>query len=111
MMAKYLTVQSVLALPSVSRRDFFLLLLPELRLKHNTLVPRDHKVREQVIIGTAGTIQMWISKKFFDPSKIIILVFDEADQMLIGSSRIDSMKIKRFLELIWLLVFIDNCSI
>ncbi|XP_063933846.1 uncharacterized protein LOC135145651 isoform X1 [Zophobas morio] len=76
MMAKYLTVQSVLALPSVSR------------------LPRDHKVREQVIIGTAGTIQMWISKKFFDPSKIIILVFDEADQMLIGSSRIDSMKIK-----------------
>lgn len=61
---------------------------------------RGSKVKAPVIIGTPGTILDWIVKfKFFDPKKIKILVFDEADVMISTQGHKDqSTRIKRSLN-------------
>lgn len=41
------------------------------------------KIEEQIVIGTPGKMLDWVLKlKIIDPSKIICLVFDEADVMI-----------------------------
>lgn len=39
-------------------------------------------ITAQVVIGTPGTIKKWMSFKKLGASRLQILVFDEADQML-----------------------------
>ena len=58
-------------------------------------------LKSPIIIGTPGTILDWIVKfKFFDPKKIKILVFDEADVMISTQGHKDqSTRIKRSLNL------------
>eukprot|EP00123_Amoebidium_parasiticum_P019592 comp27371_c0_seq1/m.47152 comp27371_c0_seq1/g.47152 ORF comp27371_c0_seq1/g.47152 comp27371_c0_seq1/m.47152 type:complete len:512 (-) comp27371_c0_seq1:388-1923(-) len=58
---------------------------------------RNHKITEQIIIGTPGTIMTWLKFRFFDPRKVVMLVFDEADQMLDVGMRHDSLRIKQAL--------------
>jgi len=62
---------------------------------------RGTKIKKPVIIGTPGTILDWIVKfKFFDPKKIKILVFDEADIMISTQGHKDqSTRIKRSLDM------------
>ncbi|VDD94962.1 unnamed protein product [Enterobius vermicularis] len=44
---------------------------------------RGMKIEEQIVIGTPGKMLDWVLKlKIIDPSKIICLVFDEADVMI-----------------------------
>lgn len=58
-------------------------------------------LKSPIIIGTPGTILDWIVKfKFFDPKKIKVLVFDEADVMISTQGHKDqSTRIKRSLNL------------
>eukprot|EP00124_Ichthyophonus_hoferi_P001009 Ihof_evm4s45 gene=Ihof_evmTU4s45 len=59
--------------------------------------PRGHSFEQQVIIGTPGTVTNWLKLRFFDPRKVVMLVFDEADQMLDVGMRADSLRIKKAL--------------
>lgn len=43
---------------------------------------RNHKITEQVVIGTHGTLKNWLSKRILSFRFVRILVFDEADEML-----------------------------
>nr|XP_043610737.1 DEAD-box ATP-dependent RNA helicase 38 [Erigeron canadensis] len=53
-------------------------------------------VTAQVIIGTPGTINKWITAKKLSTSNLKILVFDEADHMLAeGGFKEDSMRIMK----------------
>jgi ATP-dependent RNA helicase DDX19/DBP5 len=69
-------------------------------------VPKDPKnyipinkmppVMAQVVIGTPGTINKWVTHKKLGMSKMKILVFDEADHMLAESGfRDDSLRIMK----------------
>ena len=43
----------------------------------------------QVIIGTHGRMKNWVSRRQLDIDDIVILVFDEADEMLKGEAFAD----------------------
>ena len=43
---------------------------------------RNHRITEQVVIGTHGTLKNLVSKRILLFRHIRILVFDEADEML-----------------------------
>ncbi|CAL8468415.1 g7955 [Coccomyxa elongata] len=47
-----------------------------------TQFSRNHKITEQVVIGTHGTLKNWLSKRILSFRFVRILVFDEADEML-----------------------------
>ena len=56
-------------------------------------------VREQIIIGTPGTVLDWIRKRAFDPKKINVFVLDEADQMISLQGHQDqSIRIQKMLN-------------
>eukprot|EP01134_Creolimax_fragrantissima_P004697 CFRG4697T1 len=78
-MAKYTPVKCLIAVPGVE------------------LPPRGSKVSEQIIIGTPGTIMSMIRGKNVDTRQIIVLVFDEADDMWQRGFRDDSVRIKKSL--------------
>lgn len=67
-MGKYTGVTSELAIPPASR-DYIPL-------------SKRPPIIAQVVIGTPGTIKRWMSFKKLGASRLKILVFDEADQML-----------------------------
>ncbi|CAH2318355.1 ATP-dependent RNA helicase DDX19B [Pelobates cultripes] len=76
---------------------------PELKLAYavrgNKLVERGHKISEQIVIGTPGTVLDWCSKlRFIDPKKIKVFVLDEADVMIATQGHQDqSIRIQRML--------------
>lgn len=59
---------------------------PELRLAYavrGNKLERVHKICEQVVIGTPGTVLDWCSKlRFIDPKKIKVFVLDEIYVMI-----------------------------
>lgn len=67
-MSKYTGVSSECAIPTDSR-DY----IP---------ISKRPPMMAQVVIGTPGTIKKWMSYKKLGASRLKILVFDEADQML-----------------------------
>ncbi|XP_014286900.1 DEAD-box helicase Dbp80 [Halyomorpha halys] len=70
------------------------------------VLPRGTKLKEHIIIGTPGKVLDWSLKyKFFDLSKIIVFVLDEADVMIATQGHQDqSFRIRRALVE-------DNCQI
>lgn len=51
---------------------------------------RGETIVEQIIIGTPGIMLDWVLKmKVIDPSKIICMVFDEADVMISQQGHMD----------------------
>lgn len=67
-MGKYTGISSECAIPTDSRVD-----LP---------IAKRAPITAQVVIGTPGTIKKWMSFKKLGVTRLKILVFDEADQML-----------------------------
>lgn len=67
-MGRYTGISSELALPADSRDS-----IP---------ISKRAPIMAQVVIGTPGTIKKWMSFKKLGGSRLKILVFDEADQML-----------------------------
>ena len=63
------------------------------------LVDRGQKVDAHIIIGTPGTLLDWILKlRAFDPKKIKVFVFDEADVMIATQGHQDqSIRVHRYL--------------
>ncbi|XP_006860238.1 PREDICTED: ATP-dependent RNA helicase DDX19B isoform X2 [Chrysochloris asiatica] len=75
---------------------------PELKLAYavrGNKLERGHKIGEQIVIGTPGTVLDWCSKlKFIDPKKIKVFVLDEADVMIATQGHQDqSIRIQRML--------------
>ena len=62
------------------------------------LVERGQKVEAHIIIGTPGTLLDWILKmRAFDPKKIKVFVFDEADVMIATQGHQDqSIRVHRY---------------
>ncbi|XP_043916380.1 ATP-dependent RNA helicase DDX19A-like [Protopterus annectens] len=62
-------------------------------------VERGHKITEQIVIGTPGTVLDWCTKlKFIDPKKMKVFVLDEADVMIATQGHSDqSTRIQRSL--------------
>jgi len=62
-------------------------------------VPKGHKLQEHILIGTPGTVLHWILRhKCFDPQKLKVFVFDEADVMISQQGHLDqSLRIKNML--------------
>lgn len=62
-------------------------------------VQKGQKVQDHIIIGTPGTILDWILRnRAFDPKKISVFVFDEADVMISQQGHQDqSIRIKKTL--------------
>ncbi|XP_020961032.1 DEAD-box ATP-dependent RNA helicase 38-like [Arachis ipaensis] len=62
-------------------------------------IQKREKIKAQVVIGTPGTIKKWISFKKLEVTKLTILVFDEADQMLAEDGfKDDSLRIMKEIE-------------
>lgn len=61
------------------------------------LVPRGIPIKEQIIIGTPGTLLDWCFKlKLFNLKKIKVYVLDEADVMIDKQNFLDqSVRIQR----------------
>lgn len=61
---------------------------------------RSCKIKEQVVIGTPGTVLDWCTKlKLIDPKKIKVFVLDEADVMIATQGHQDqSIRIQRMLS-------------
>ncbi|XP_038602573.1 ATP-dependent RNA helicase DDX19B-like isoform X1 [Tachyglossus aculeatus] len=75
---------------------------PELKLAYATRsnkLARGQKIKENIVIGTPGTVLDWCSKlKFIDPKKIKVFVLDEADVMIATQGHQDqSIRIQRML--------------
>ncbi|KAM4703423.1 ATP-dependent RNA helicase DDX19B [Rhinophrynus dorsalis] len=75
---------------------------PEIKLAYavrGNKLERGHKIAEQIVIGTPGTVLDWCSKlKFIDPKKIRVFVLDEADVMIATQGHQDqSIRIQRML--------------
>ncbi|XP_006860374.1 PREDICTED: ATP-dependent RNA helicase DDX19A [Chrysochloris asiatica] len=75
---------------------------PELKLAYGVRgnnLERGHKIGEQIVIGTPGTMVDWCSKlKFIKPKKIKVFVLDEADVMIATQGHQDqSIRIQRML--------------
>ncbi|TNN30315.1 ATP-dependent RNA helicase DDX19A [Liparis tanakae] len=64
---------------------------------NKTYPQRGVKLREQIVIGTPGTMLDWCGKfKFIDPKKITVFVLDEADVMIATQGHQDqSIRIQR----------------
>ncbi|XP_051947911.1 ATP-dependent RNA helicase DDX19A [Xyrauchen texanus] len=60
---------------------------------------RGVEIREQIVIGTPGTVLVWcIKRKLIDPKKIKVFVLDEADVMIATQGHQDqSIRIQRML--------------
>lgn len=67
-MGKYTGISSECAIPKDSR--------------DGTTIAKRSPITAQVVIGTPGTIQKWMGFKKLGVTRLKILVFDEADQML-----------------------------
>ena len=67
-MGKYTGISSECAVPTDSRDS-----IP---------VAKRAPIMAQVVIGTPGTIKKWMTFKKLGVTRLKILVFDEADQML-----------------------------
>ncbi|KAL1353287.1 hypothetical protein HN51_017238 [Arachis hypogaea] len=62
-------------------------------------IQKRKSIKAQVVIGTPGTIKKWISFKKLDLTRLTILVFDEADQMLAEDGfKDDSLRIMKEIE-------------
>ncbi|XP_056589448.1 ATP-dependent RNA helicase DDX19A [Triplophysa dalaica] len=61
---------------------------------------RSCKIKEQIVIGTPGTVLDWCTKlKLIDPKKIKVFVLDEADVMIATQGHQDqSIRIQRMLS-------------
>ncbi|KAK7273696.1 hypothetical protein RIF29_14755 [Crotalaria pallida] len=92
-MGKYTGISSECAIPTDSRVDLS--------------VAKRAPVMAQVIIGTPGTIKKWMSYKKLGVTRLKILVFDEADQMLAEDGfKDDSLRIMKEIE-----KFNSNCQV
>ena len=71
-----------------------------LKLLLSFAVPKNEKSQAHVIIGTPGTLLDWLIRHHrFDPRKIAIFVFDEADVMISTQGHQDqSIRIKKFVH-------------
>lgn len=67
-MGKYTGISSECAVPMDSR--------------DSTPISKRAPIMAQVVIGTPGTIKKWMTYKKLGVTRLKILVFDEADQML-----------------------------
>ncbi|OIW01580.1 hypothetical protein TanjilG_21160 [Lupinus angustifolius] len=84
-MGKYTGISSECAIPTDSRVD-----LP---------IAKRAPIMAQVIIGTPGTIKKWMTFKKLGVTRLKILVFDEADQMLAEDGfKDDSLRIMKEIE-------------
>ncbi|XLS82166.1 hypothetical protein HN51_047997, partial [Arachis hypogaea] len=84
-MGKHTGISSECAVPTDSRD-----LIPIQKWK---------SINAQVVIGTPGTIKKWISFKNLNLTRLMILVFDEADQMLAEDGfKDDSLRIMKEIE-------------
>ncbi|KAJ1377319.1 RNA helicase, DEAD-box type, Q motif [Sesbania bispinosa] len=84
-MGKYTGISSECAVPT-DRRDS----LP---------ISKRPPIMAQVVIGTPGTIKTWMSYKKLGVTRLKILVFDEADQMLAEDGfKDDSLRIMKDIE-------------
>ncbi|KAL2335463.1 hypothetical protein Fmac_016676 [Flemingia macrophylla] len=84
-MGKYTGIASECAVPMDSRDA-----LP---------IAKRAPIMAQVVIGTPGTIKKWMSFKKLGATKLKILVFDEADQMLAEDGfKDDSLRIMKEIE-------------
>ncbi|XP_075696601.1 ATP-dependent RNA helicase DDX19B [Rhinoderma darwinii] len=75
---------------------------PELNLAYavrGNKLERGHKIAEQIVIGTPGTVMDWCSKlRFIDPKKMKVFVLDEADVMIATQGHQDqSIRIQKML--------------
>uniref|UniRef100_A0A8C5QBE6 RNA helicase n=1 Tax=Leptobrachium leishanense TaxID=445787 RepID=A0A8C5QBE6_9ANUR len=75
---------------------------PEIELAYavrGNKLDRGHKLSEQIVIGTPGTVLDWCTKlRFIDPKKIKVFVLDEADVMIATQGHQDqSIRIQRML--------------
>ncbi|KAK7267840.1 hypothetical protein RIF29_20519 [Crotalaria pallida] len=92
-MGKYTGISSECAIPTDSRVDLS--------------VAKRPPIMAQVIIGTPGTIKKWMSYKKLGVTRLKILVFDEADQMLAEDGfKDDSLRIMKEIE-----KFNSNCQV
>ncbi|CAL0299353.1 unnamed protein product [Lupinus luteus] len=92
-MGKYTGISSECAIPTDSRVD-----LP---------IAKRAPIMAQVIIGTPGTIKKWMTFKKLGVTRLRILVFDEADQMLAEDGfKDDSLRIMKEIE-----KFNSNCQV
>ncbi|XLR55344.1 hypothetical protein S83_006016 [Arachis hypogaea] len=84
-MGKHTGISSECAVPTDSRDS-----LP---------IQKREPIKAQVVIGTPGTIKKWISFKKLGVTRLKILVFDEADQMLAEDGfKDDSLRIMKEIE-------------
>ncbi|XP_054804272.1 DEAD-box ATP-dependent RNA helicase 38-like [Prosopis cineraria] len=84
-MGKYTGIGSECAIPADSRDS-----IP---------IAKRAPIMAQVVIGTPGTIKKWMSFKKLSASRLNILVFDEADQMLAEDGfKDDSLRIMKDIE-------------
>ncbi|KAI4349064.1 hypothetical protein L6164_009706 [Bauhinia variegata] len=84
-MGKYTGISSECAIPADSRDS-----IP---------ISKRAPIMAQVVIGTPGTIKKWLTFKKLSVSRLKILVFDEADQMLAEDGfRDDSLRIMKEIE-------------
>ncbi|XP_061363840.1 DEAD-box ATP-dependent RNA helicase 38-like [Gastrolobium bilobum] len=92
-MGKYTGISSECAIPADSRDA-----LP---------IAKRAPIMAQVVIGTPGTINMWMAYKKLGVTRLKILVFDEADQMLAEDGfKDDSLRIMKGIE-----KFNSNCQV
>ncbi|XP_061337686.1 DEAD-box ATP-dependent RNA helicase 38 [Gastrolobium bilobum] len=92
-MGKYTGISSECAIPADSRDA-----LP---------IAKRAPIMAQVVIGTPGTINKWMNYKKLGVTRLKILVFDEADQMLAEDGfKDDSLRIMKGIE-----KFNSNCQV
>ncbi|XP_061347710.1 DEAD-box ATP-dependent RNA helicase 38-like [Gastrolobium bilobum] len=92
-MGKYTGISSECAIPADSRDA-----LP---------IAKRAPIMAQVVIGTPGTINKWMNYKKLGVTRLKILVFDEADQMLAKDGfKDDSLRIMKGIE-----KFNSNCQV
>lgn len=67
---------------------------------------RGERIQEQIIIGTPGKMLDFVVKlKVIDPSKIVCLVFDEADVMISQQGHRDqSVRLKKYFHFEFLII-------
>ncbi|XP_004506252.1 DEAD-box ATP-dependent RNA helicase 38 [Cicer arietinum] len=92
-MGKYTGISSECAVPMDSR--------------DSTPISKRAPIMAQVVIGTPGTIKKWMTYKKLGVTRLKILVFDEADQMLAEDGfKDDSLRIMKEIE-----KFNSNCQV
>eukprot|EP00124_Ichthyophonus_hoferi_P000171 Ihof_evm8s6 gene=Ihof_evmTU8s6 len=63
-----------------------------------SLVTRGSTIEEQIIIGTPGQLWNYARNKFYDTKKVVMIVFDEADDMFMMGKRDDSLRLMKSLS-------------